>query len=230
MNARIVAVTALLLVGSVTTAQAQLKLPLPSHVGITVAAAASITPLALVAELPIDHELTAAPSTAVGALQGAAAARALGRLLPSLGLSADALSNLVPVQVLHLHGKVVTATTAALRIPIAQLSRSIAALRRAGWESESVTRLEAADPDAVRTEALVAAERIAHARAEAIAVAAGRKLGALIAVKPILLDDVIGGEHFAIPSLPFAANKNATPPTPVDIQAAALFTYALQKQ
>ena len=195
---------------------------------ITVAATAQITPTDLVADLPVERVLVSRLGKSANAALGAEASASLRAMLPSLGLNSSAIASMVPLESLSKSGHTAYATYAILRVPPNRVVAVSEALTKAGWDAKRVTLFEAADPDAARTQALVAAERIARARAAAIAGAAGVHLGALLAVKPILLDDFIGGESFKLPSFPFASTPATILPQPLEVKAAALFTFSIR--
>jgi len=195
---------------------------------ITVAATAQVTPSDIVVDLPVSRVLVSRLGKSANAALGADASASLRAMLPSLGLNASAIASMVPLESLGKSGHAAYATYAILRVPPNRVVAVSAALTKAGWDAKRVTLFEAADPDAVRTQALVAAERIAQVRAEAIARAAGVHLGALLAVKPILLDDFIGGESFKLPSFPFASTPATILPQPLEVKAAALFTFSIR--
>ncbi|MDH2909063.1 MAG: hypothetical protein HKL92_03620 [Candidatus Eremiobacteraeota bacterium] len=194
---------------------------------ITVAATAQVTPSNLVADLPVERVLVSRLGKTANAALGADASASLRAMLPSLGLNSSAIASMVPLESLSKSGHTAYATYAILRVPPNRVVEVSAALTKAGWDAKRVTLFEAADPDAARTQALVAAERIAQARAAAIARAAGVHLGALLAVKPIVLDDFIGGESFKLPSFPFASTPATILPQPLEVKAAALFTFSI---
>ena len=195
---------------------------------ITVAATAQVTPTDLVADLPVERVLVSRLGKTANAALGAEASASLRAMLPSLGLKSSAIASMVPLESLSKSGHTAYATYAILRVPPNRVVAVSAALTKSGWDAKRVTLFEAADPDAARTQALVAAERIAQIRAAAIARAGGVQLGALLAVKPILLDDFIGGERFKLPSFPFASTPATILPQPLEVKAAALFTFAIR--
>ena len=195
---------------------------------ITVAATAQITPTDLVADLPVERVLVSRLGKSANAALGAEASASLRAMLPSLGLNSSAIASLVPLESLGKGGHTAYATYAILRVPPNRVVLVSEALTKAGWDAKRVTLFEAADPDAARTQALVAAERIARVRAAAIARAAGLHLGKLLAVKPIVLDDFIGGESFKLPSFPFASTPATILPQPLEVKAAALFTFSIR--
>ena len=195
---------------------------------ITVAATAQITPTDLVVDLPVERVLVSRLGKSANAALGAEATASLRAMLPSLGLKSSAIASMVPLESLGKNAHPAYATYAILRVPPDRVVIVSAALTKSGWDAKGVTLFEAADPDAARTQALVAAERIAQIRAAAIARAGGVHLGALLSVKPILLDDFIGGESFKLPSFPFASTPSAILPQPLEVKAAALFTFAIR--
>ena len=195
---------------------------------ITVAATAQVTPTDLVADLPVERVLVSRLGKSANAALGAEASASLRSMLPSLELNSSAIASMVPLESLGKSGHTAYATYAILRVPPNRVVAVSAALTKAGWDAKRVTLFEAADPDAARTQALVAAERIAQIRAAAIARAGGVHLGALLAVKPIVLDDFIGGESFKLPSFPFASTPATILPQPLEVKAAALFTFAIR--
>ena len=195
---------------------------------ITVAATAQITPTELVVDLPVERVLVSRLGKSANAALGAEASASLRAMLPSLGLNSSAIASLVPLESLGKNGHTAYATYAILRVPPNRVVLVSEALTKKGWDAKRVTLFEAADPGAARTQALVAAERIARVRAAAIARAAGLHLGKLLAVKPIVLDDFIGGESFKLPSFPFASTPASILPQPLEVKAAALFTFSIR--
>ncbi len=195
---------------------------------ITVAATAQITPTDLVVDLPVERVLVSRLGKSANAALGAEASASLRAMLPSLGLNSSAIASLVPLESLGKNGHTAYATYAILRVPPNRVVLVSEALTKKGWDAKRVTLFEAADPGAARTQALVAAERIARVRAAAIARAAGLHLGKLLAVKPIVLDDFIGGESFKLPSFPFASTPASILPQPLEVKAAALFTFSIR--
>lgn len=187
---------------------------LPAGISVTASATVSTDDLVelIDVQMPGKRELSAA-----GIAHSEAAIASLRKALAPLSDATVENADPLPFGLIYEHA----IASATLVVPVASVDAALRMIRRVRWTpSQGLARTRPRDAEAIKNAAFAKVERIAKARAEAIAVAAGEHAGDLINVSPTPLDLLQG---FSSGSAAMFGTSDRTD----TVRVTAIFTFAI---